>query len=139
MPRAYLLAICSGSSVDRELNNVSLFNLVEQVAAPAFEPGMSLPLELHAYWEAGPGEIGAELECRFVLLRDGGLSGAPSPAIRFRQDAPRVRARALGLPVPAPGPHRLAVEWRRIGEERWTREAAMWPVSFDAAAAGGRP
>jgi hypothetical protein len=135
MPRAYLLSVCSGSSVDRELNNVSLFNMVEQVALPALQPGMQLPLELHAYWEAGPADIGAEFECRFVFLREQEVSGQPSPPIRFRPDSPRVRARALGLPVPAAGPHRLGVEWRRAGEERWTREATLWPISFDDAPA----
>lgn len=136
MPRAYLLAVCSGSSVDRELNNVSLFNLVEQVAVPELQAGSNLPLELHAYWEAGPGELNAGFECRFVLLRDGEVSGSPSPAIRFQQDAPRVRARLLGLPVPGSGPHRLGVEWRRLcdGEEPWTRESALWPIAFDAGA-----
>jgi hypothetical protein len=133
MPRAYLLSICSGSSVDRELNNVSLFNLVEQVAVPGFQPGMSLPLELHAYWEAGAGELGADYECRFVLLRGDEVSGQPSPPIRFRQDSPRVRARALGLPIPATGAHRLGVEWRRLGEDAWRREATLWPIHFDAA------
>jgi len=135
MPRAYLLSVCSGSSVDRELNNVSLFNLVEQVAVPGFQPGMTLPLELHAYWEASPAELGADHECRFVLLRGEEVSGQPSPPIRFRQESPRVRARALGLPIPAPGAHQLGVEWRKVGEERWHREAVRWPITFDAAPA----
>ncbi len=134
MPRAYLVAVSSGSSVDRELNNVSLFNLVEQVALPALEPGLQLPLELHAYWEADPADLGRDYECRFVFLKGEEVSGQPSPPIRFRQESPRVRARALGLPVPAAGPHRLGVEWRPAGSERWTRETTRWPISFDASA-----
>ena len=31
MPSCYLLAVCGGSSLDQHSNNVTLFNLVEQI------------------------------------------------------------------------------------------------------------
>jgi hypothetical protein len=130
MPRAYLLAVSSGSSVDRDTANVSLFHLIEQVELPELPPNLRLQLELHAYWEVAPDELGAELECRFLLTRDGRPAGEPSPPIRFRPDAPRVHARAIGLPVPGLGAHRLGIEWRRKGDEPWIREPAQWPITF---------
>ena len=76
MPQCYLLGISAGSSLDQQSNNVSLFNLVEQVNVPPGAPpppNNLLPLELHAYFRLAPDELGSTLEMRFALVADTGL------------------------------------------------------------------
>ena len=75
MPSCYLLAVCSGSSLDQQSNNVTLFNLVEQLnLRPGAEPPRGLiPLEIHAYFELAPEEVGFEFEIRFCMVAETGL------------------------------------------------------------------
>ena len=57
MPRCYLLTLCSGSALDQQSNNVTLFNLVEQLNVPPGvppPPGGVIPLEIHAYFTVAP-------------------------------------------------------------------------------------
>ena len=51
MPKCYLLTLVGGSSLDRYTNNVTLFNLVEQLNFPKERrppPGAMVPLEINA-------------------------------------------------------------------------------------------
>ena len=50
MPTCYLLSACVGSSIDQETNNITLFNLVEQINVPPNSPPPPngvIPLEAH--------------------------------------------------------------------------------------------
>jgi hypothetical protein len=133
MPRCYLLALSVGSSLDQSTNNVSLFNLVEQINVP---PGLTpppdarVPLEVHAYFTLDGSELGQELEVRFVLVGLGGLETFAEP-LRHRVATPRFRARMLGLPVPPGfGHYALQVEVR-VGERgSWSRDPLSYPFSF---------
>ncbi len=133
MPRCYLLTVCAGSSLDQHSNNVSLFNVVEQLNVP---PGAQpppkgvIPLELHAYWQLAPPEINRAFDMRFVMVASTGLE-TPSEAYSHRPVTPRFRTRTLGLPVPpVVGNYDLRVDWREAGTEGWSREAASWPIAI---------
>ena len=98
MPQCYLLGISAGSSLDQQSNNVSLFNLVEQVNVPPGAPpppNNLLPLELHAYFRLAPDELGSTLEMRFALVADTGLETL-SEVVRHTCATPRYRTRTLG-------------------------------------------
>jgi hypothetical protein len=130
VPSCYLLAVCSGSSLDQQSNNVTLFNMVEQLnLRPGVEPPRGLiPLEIHAYFELTPEEVGFEFEIRFCMVADTGLETVSDPG-RHKPTAARYRTRTIGLPLPPViGQYHLRIDWRAAGSERWHREPIAWPL-----------
>lgn len=136
MPSCYFLTVCGGSSVDQHSNNVSLFNVVEQVNVNpnATEPPQGLlPLEIHAYWLLFPDEIGEHFETRFVLVADTALE-TPSSVFRHRPVTKRFRTRVMGVPYPPVfGEYVLYVDWRRDDQRPWERCGLHWPISIQVA------
>lgn len=136
MPSCYFLTVCGGSSVDQHSNNVSLFNVVEQVNVNpnATEPPHGLlPLEIHAYWRLTPDEIGEHFETRFVLVADTGLETLSS-VFRHRPVTKRFRTRVMGVPYPPVfGEYALHVDWRRDEQRPWERGALHWPILIQVA------
>jgi hypothetical protein len=128
-----MIALAAGSSVDQQSNNVTLFNLVEQVSIPPGvdpPPGSKVPLEMHAYLRLDGSELGREFEMRFALVGPAGLETFTDPKTH-RAAAARIRTRALGVPFPALlGHYELRVDFRVPGEEEWSRDASSWPIAF---------
>lgn len=140
MPRCYFLSLCSGSSVDQHTNNITLFNLVEQINVPPGAPpppqGL-VPLEIHAYFEVSQADMGQDFEVRFVMVAQTGLE-TPSEAFRHRSVTPRYRTRTFGLPFPpVSGVYDLRIDIRPSGAEGWQRASIAWPISI--VEASGRP
>lgn len=131
MPRCYFLALCAGSSLDQHSNNVTLFNIVEQVnLQPNAEPppGAFLPLEVHAYFLLDPGELQQSFELRFALVASSGLEMLTDPT-PHKSSTPRYRTRSLGLPAPSlPGHYQLHVDIKQAGSDGFTRDALHWPL-----------
>lgn len=130
MPRCYLLAVCAGSSLDQQSNNVTLFNLVEQLNVPPGAPpppGGVIPLEMHAYFTLAPHEMQVAFEVRFVMLAASGLETF-SEVFTHRAVTPRFRTRTAGLPFPpVVGQYELRVDVRVAGGS-WTRDSVFWPI-----------
>lgn len=133
MPKCYLLAVAGGSSLDRYTNNVTLFNLIEQLNFPKERPpppGTVLPLEVHAYFELRPSELNRRFEVRFVLVAASGLE-TPTDGFSHKSATPRYRTRTVGLPVPpVAGSYDLRVDTRDEGAESWRREDLHWPLTI---------
>jgi len=131
MPKVYMLAVGSGSSVDQHSNNITLFNLVEQLNFPRQSwppPGAILPLEMHAYLRFDAFELNQKFELRFVLVGDNGLE-TPTNAFSHRSATARYRTRTFGLPAPpAPGGYELCVEFRSHEGASWQRDPMTWPL-----------
>lgn len=136
MPRCYLLAVCGGSSLDQHSNNITLFNLVEQIQVrPGAPPPNNrlIPLEIHAYYEFAPGELNKSFDVRFALVAEFGLETFTN-VYTHRPVAPRLRTRTLGLPFPpVSGRYTLRVDMREAGTQGWIRDGCGWPVSFTEA------
>lgn len=139
MAHCYLLCVSSGSAVDRQSNNVSLFSLVEQINIPAkavAPPRGFIPVEVHAYFQLAPRQVHRDFEMRFALLAESGLETL-SDTFRHRVTAPRFRVRTLGLPYPPVlGQYSLQVDFRMVEESgsgaegAWQRQAAAWPLAL---------
>jgi hypothetical protein len=131
MPKCYFLTLCGGSSLDQHSNNVTLFNVVEQVNLQPNQdppPGAYLPLEVHAYFLLGPGELSQPFDVRFALVAPTGLE-LLTDATSHKSTTPRYRTRSLGLPAPAvPGNYQLCVDIRQPGTEGFTRDSSTWPL-----------
>src|SRR5215813_11361569 len=133
MPASYLLLACSGSVVDQHTNNVTLFNLVEQINVPPGAPppprGL-VPVEVHAYFHVPQPEFGRDFDLRFVMVAQTGLE-TPTDAFTHRAVTPRYRTRTFGLPFPpVAGKYDLRVDWRMAGDESWHRDAIAWPIAI---------
>lgn len=133
MPRCYLLSVCSGSSLDQVSNNVSLFNLVEQLNVPPNAPpppGGIVPLEVHAYFAFAQNELNDPFEVRFAMVAEQGLE-TYSETFTHRSSTMRFRTRTLGLPFPAvPGQYLLRVDLRPQGIGQWKRAESAWPIAI---------
>jgi hypothetical protein len=131
MPKCYFLTLCGGSSVDQQSNNVTLFSVIEQVnLQPNMEPppGAYLPLEVHAYFLLGPGEMSQTFELRFAVVAPSGLE-LLTDATQHKSPSPRYRTRSFGLPAPiVPGNYELRVDVRQPGTDSFTRESLSWPL-----------
>ncbi len=131
MPHCYMLTICSGSSVDQHTNNVTLFNLVEQLNVPPGAPpppGGVVPLEIHAYFQLDTTEMGQSFDMRFALVPGSGLE-TYSEITSHRSVTPRYRTRSVGLPFPpVMGQYSLRVDTRPAGANGWTRDTTAWPL-----------
>jgi hypothetical protein len=131
MPKCYLVAVSGGSSLDQHSNNITLFNLVEQLNFQRHQlpqPGVLLPLELHAYFQLSASELNQRFEVRFVLVGQTGLE-TPTEVFSHRSTTLRYRTRTFGLPAPPiAGSYELCVESRALGAETWTRDSASWPL-----------
>jgi hypothetical protein len=126
--RCYLVALCKGSAVDRDTNNISLFELIEEVQITAFNPAFPLFLQAHVYLKALPEEIGREVDVRGVWVAEDG-SRHPSPGERFLLPHARIRIRSATLfPPPILGAYDFVVEWRWPDDAEWHRENAAWPI-----------
>jgi len=131
MPKCYLVAVSGGSSLDQHSNNITLFNLVEQLNFPKQslpQPGALLPLELHAYFQLSASELNQRFEMRFVLVGTSGLETPTEPS-SHRSTTLRYRTRSFGLPTPpVAGSYELCVDSRPAGSDTWTRDVASWPL-----------
>jgi hypothetical protein len=128
--RCYILTACAGTAVDRDTNNVTMFNMMEEALLPApFVAGALVGIQTLVGLQAGPGELGREVDVRLVWCKvDAG--DEPSVVHRIQVTHPRVRIRAALLKLPTtPGQYDLRLEWKWAGEEeQWHREAATWPL-----------
>jgi len=133
VPSCYFLSVCAGSSVDQRSNNVTLFNLVEQIHVPPGAPPPPkgiIPLEVHAYFDIFPDELGLAFELRFVMVAPSGLE-TPSDPLKHKPATPRYRTRTLGLPFPpVVGHYILKADIRPAGITSYQRQSQSWPVSI---------
>jgi hypothetical protein len=131
MPKCYLLAVASGSSLDRYSNNVTLFSLVEQLNFPKDRlppAGAVLPLEIHAYFQLEPHEVNQRFDVRFSLVAATGLETV-TDAFAHKSATTRFRTRTVGLPAPpVAGSYDLCVDTRQAGVEAWRRDRLVWPL-----------
>lgn len=129
--KCYLLALVSGSSLDQQSNNVTLFNLVEQLNFPphAQPPaGALLPIEIHAYFQLAAQEVNQRFDVRFAIVESSGLETLTEP-FQHKSATPRYRTRTLGLPAPpAAGSYQIRVDFKVAGSEEWIRDTASWPL-----------
>jgi len=125
--------LCLKASIDRETNNISLFDVVEQIQVlPQRESGGVVgPFELVSLWTRsvgvpergevrvsirGPSEHLYAQEMQEIDLRE------------FRRM--RARFRVAGIAIEGPGTYHFSVEVRPANSESWT-EVAKIPLEVE--------
>jgi hypothetical protein len=126
-----MLTLASSSSLDQQSNNVSLFNVVEQLNMPRGvepPPGAMVPVEIHAYFQLDPNELNQRFEMRFVLVASSGLETS-TDSYQHKSATLRYRTRTMGMPVPPiPDSYQVCVDTRLVGSDQWLREMITWPL-----------
>jgi hypothetical protein len=128
--------VCSRSVIDRDSNNVSLQNVIEQLrikAESASEGVCPLPLHVVTLWARSDLEIPARGYMRLTFLSPSSeaLIGPLETAIDlidYRRH--RTRAGFEGLPLREPGRYVFLVELRVEDKDEWQRVAAI-PLEID--------
>lgn len=129
MPNCYLVAVCSGSSLDRRSNNYSLFNLIEQLRIRSLPANVAL--QVHAYYEFDQEERGRSFELR-IVVSDGAEDSWTAPTYTFAPQQSRHRLRLQGLRIPAAGRLRVRAEVRAAGTDlAWERSSCSWPLHVE--------
>lgn len=118
--------VCSKASIDRETNNISLFEVLEsvqmQITGPFQYPG-SVPLEATfvTLWarDNSAEPISAQSQIR-ILAPDRSVLGTIASAVDL-QSNPRTRqiTQLKGFPIVGSGPYEFEVAWRANDADGW--------------------
>ena len=128
--------LCRKSMIDSESNNISLLDVVEQVAVE-ISPGQEIPpeggvivpyeFELVSMWARSDYERSAEGEARIQFTT---ARGATPIRQVFRVDVTehvrfRTRNRLSGMPIDEEGTYFFTVELRLADDEEWAEVASV--------------
>lgn len=123
--RCYMLCITSGSSLDKNTNNYSLFNVVEQCQLKSF-PAQA-PFETHIWFEVESVERGERFELE-LLIKQGDEVLRRSNTWDIFPDSERYRVRINGLDIPQAGRCKVTARFRPKGEGDWQNVGLEWPL-----------
>jgi hypothetical protein len=140
--------VCSRAVIDRESNNVSLQNIIEQITIggePMPDAMVPIPLEVMTLWVRANTDIPSRARTRLTFLSpsDTVLGSAESEVDLSEYERYRVRMHFQGLPVTEPGRYTFHMELQNEGESEWHQVAAI-PLRIifmppDTEQTGGKP
>jgi hypothetical protein len=133
--------LCLKASIDRETNNISLFDVLEQVRVlpPLEREAIIGPFELVSLWTRSAGH--PERGQARVTLR------GPSGSLQFQQTQEidlreyrrmRARLRVSVIPIEGAGTYHFSVEVPQVSTEDWA-EIAEIPLDVEVLATGPQP
>ena len=125
--------LCWRSVIDRDTNNVSIHDVLEQLTVGAEPtPGLVLPIEYQvvSLWAREHKETGARGVSRITLIPPMGTERVLSELAINLSEVERMRHRLLchGFEVPQTGRYYFRVEVQDEGEEEW-RQVALVPLT----------
>jgi len=125
--------LCWRSAIDRDSNNMSIHDVLEQLiigAEPA--PGLVVPIEYQvvSLWAREHKETGTQGISRITLIPPTGTERVLSELAINLSEVERMRHRLLchGLEVPQAGRYYFRVEVQDEGEVEW-RQVALVPLT----------
>lgn len=122
--------LCSLSSVDQERNNISLFNVIDQLNLPVSDKGIEerkvfpLPFELVTLWRRilntniDNSEITTDIEIKLLDPNERILQQTVAP-VKFNRDSrrSRLRIKILGLPITTIGDYVFEISVKQPGSD----------------------
>lgn len=122
--------LCSRSVTDIDSKNVSIQNVIEQLAIPG-EPSpdgkIAIPMELLTFWTRAEPDEGVEGEARISFLQP---SGEESELLVYPLDLEnssklRTRVQIAMIPVPEAGRYKFCIEYRLNESNSWQKVAQI--------------
>lgn len=119
MPRLLFFLASQSSSVDALTNNLSVFEIIEELRAKAF-PVRMRRADFIALWQRQPGEENVLFEQQVRLVRPDGREIVVLPS-KFKLEGERGRVinRLFDLPLEAPGFYRVELSLRPAESPDW--------------------
>jgi hypothetical protein len=132
--------VCGRSSTDRETNNISLFDVIEQlnVLGPLPEPAarvaLPIPFEVVSLWSRSNPDLAIESRGRVKMIAPNGDQAFVQEFPINLNENPRMRTqlRSVGFPLLGTGRYIFTVEILRAGDI-WETVARI-PVRLDSVA-----
>jgi len=124
--------VCSRAVTDRESNNVSLQNVVEQITIrgePIPDAMVPIPLDVVTLWVRANTDIPSRGYTRLIFLSPSGtvIGSLESEVDLSEYERYRTRTHFQGLPVTEPGRYTFRVELQNEGESEW-HQVALIPL-----------
>jgi hypothetical protein len=121
---------CSRAIIDRDSNNVSILNVLEQfniAGSPGPDRKLDARVELISLWARSDFAVPSHGEGRLTLNTPAGKQIARHEFTIDLAQFRRFRARGVfaGIPIPEPGRYVFEVEARVDGEEEWHLVASV--------------
>jgi len=122
--------ICSSAIIDQETNNVSIFNILEQVEIPEesiVNQAMGIGVELLSLWVRSDLSKPARGKSRADLVAPNGEVLHLAESLIDLSKFERLRSRALfqGLPYKGEGVYRFLIHYQGEDEEDWKLVASI--------------
>lgn len=142
MADCHLVAVCSGWSVDQITNNLTIFEIVEEVHAGAL-PFSDSGLLVVSMWTFSPDEVAeqAELEVRVYIADQPDmapqgnelelLADVVSQPFPIKVTARRTRLRLFGFQANRAGHKRVGMQYRHKDDEQWLSTTAYAVVELN--------
>jgi len=126
--------LCSRAVIDRDSNNVSLQNVIEQITItgePRSDAVIEIPLEVVTLWVRANSDRPSRGRTRLTYLSPSGavLGSSESQVDLSEYKRLRTRHSLRRLPVPEAGRYTFRVELQNEGESEWHQVAAV-PLSI---------
>jgi len=125
--------LCSHAVIDRDTNNVSIHNVLEQlnvVGEPAPDLAIPIAFEVVTLWARTTPDIAAQGTERVTMIDPQENSTTLSTLKINLAETERTRHRVIGrgLPASQPGRYRFRVDMQLEGEIEW-RQVAVVPLT----------
>ena len=123
--------VCSHSVTDRDSNNVSIFNVIEQInitGEPKPQGVVPIRFEIVTLWARSDFDEPARGRARIIFISPSGKKVKLSEErdiVLSKYERLRARQFVQGLPVREPGRHVFQVELQNEGENRWRKVASV--------------
>jgi len=141
MPRHVWSVLCAKTSVDSQTNNLSLFEVLEQVTVLGGAPvdrkiAIPMQLELASSWTRSDRAVGETATMRFRLIMPNGIveNGPQTQVNMLLHERQRVLIKMNALPIHGQGQYEFLVEVL-TPDNKW-EECARVPLAVFIAAAG---
>ena len=126
--------VCSRAVIDRESNNVSLQNIIEQInirGEPIPDTVIAVQLEVVTLWVRADFDVPSQATTRLTFLSPfGNVLGSFGSDIDLSEyERFRARAKFEALPMPEPGHYAFRMEFKNKGESEW-HEVATIPLKI---------
>jgi len=136
--------VCSHSVTDRDSNNVSIFNVVEQIKVtgePKPQGVVPIRFEIVTLWARSDFDKPARGRTRITFTSPSEKKvklGEERDIDLSKYERLRTRRAIQGLPVSEPGRHVIRVELQNKGENRW-RKVASVPLKIEFVSPEAKP
>lgn len=126
--------VCSRAVIDRESNNVSLQNIIEQInirGEPIPDRVVAVQLEVVTLWVRADFDVPSQATTRLTVLSPSGnvLGSFESDTDVSEYERFRSRVKFEGLLMPEPGRYAFRMELKNKGESEW-HEVATIPLKI---------